>query len=74
MPENPSNNLLFDHIDGFEYFLIFWIPNLSYLSLLQEGITAEFPALGSSHNRPCKNGTLSVGGINMLGNYPVIRY
>ena len=53
MPENPYNNLLFDHIDGFEYFLIFWVPNLSYLSLLQEGTTAEFLALGSSHNRTC---------------------
>ena len=52
MPKNPYNNLLFDHIDEFEFFLIFWVPNLSYLPLLQEGTTAEFPALGSSHNRP----------------------
>ena len=52
MPKNPYNNLLFDHIDGFEFFLIFWVPNLSYLPLLQEGTTAEFPALGSSHSRP----------------------
>ena len=52
MPKNPCNNLLFDLIDGFEFFLIFWVPRLSYLPLLQEGTTAEFPALGSSHNRP----------------------
>ena len=53
MPKNPYNNLLFDHINGFEFFLIFWVPTLSNLPLLQEGTTAEFPALGSSHNRPC---------------------
>ena len=47
-----SNNLLFYHIDGFEFSLIFWVPNLSYPPLLIEGTTAEFPALGSSHNRP----------------------
>ena len=52
MPKNPYNNHLFDHIDGFKFSLIFWVPNLSYLPLLQEGTTAEFPALGSSHNRP----------------------
>ena len=52
MPKNPYNNLLFDHIDGFEFFLIFWVPTLSYLSLLQEGTTAEFPALCSGHNLP----------------------
>ena len=26
---------------------------MSYLPLLQEGTTVEFPALGSSHNHPC---------------------
>ena len=60
MPKNPYNNLSFDHIkeldldhiDGFEFFLIFWVQILSYLSLLQEGTTAGFPALGSSHSRP----------------------
>ena len=52
MLENPYNNLLFDHIDGFEFFLIFWVQILSYLLLLQEGTTVEFPALSSSHNRP----------------------
>ena len=56
MLENPYNNLLFGHIDGFEFFLIFWVLILSYLPLLQEGTTAEFPALGSSHNRPCLEG------------------
>ena len=53
MLKNPYNNLLFDHIDGFEIFSFFWVQILSYLPLLQEGTTAEFPALGSSHNRPC---------------------
>ena len=53
MLKNPYNNLLFDHIDRFEFFLIFWGQILSYLPLLQEGTTAELPALGSSHNRPC---------------------
>ena len=52
MPKTPYNNLLLDHIDGFEFFLIFWVQILSYLPLLQEGTTAGFPALGSSHNRP----------------------
>ena len=53
MLKNPYNNLLFDHINGFEFFLIFWGEILSYLPLLQEGTAAEFPALRSSHNRPC---------------------
>ena len=53
MPKNPYNNILFEHIDGFEFFLIFWVQNLSYVLLLQKGTAAEFPALGSSHNRPC---------------------
>ena len=52
MLKNPYDNILFDHIDGFEFFLIFWVQILSYLSLLQEGTTAGFPAFGSSHNRP----------------------
>ena len=52
MPKNPYINLLFDHIDGFEFFFIFLVQILSYLPLLQEGTAAEFPALGSSHNRP----------------------
>ena len=52
MLENPFNNLLFDHIAGSEFFLIFWVQILSYLPLLQEGTTAEFLALYSSHNRP----------------------
>ena len=28
---------------------------MSYLTLLQAGTTAGFPALGSSHNRPCRH-------------------
>ena len=55
MPKNSYNNLLLDHIDGFEFFLIFWFQILSYLPLFQEGTTAGFPSLGSSHNRPCPN-------------------
>ena len=51
--KNPYNNLLFDHIDEFKLTLIFWVQILSYLALLQEGTTAGFPAIGSSHNRPC---------------------
>ena len=54
-PKNPYNNLLFDQIDGFEFFLIFCIQILSYASLHQEGPTAEFPALGSSCNWPWFN-------------------
>ena len=50
MPENPSNNLSFDHIDGFEVFFVFRIQISSYIPLLQKGTTAGFPALGSSHN------------------------
>ena len=52
MPKNPYNNHLFDYIDGFKFSLILWVPNFSYLPLLQEGTTAEFPALGGCHNRP----------------------
>ena len=35
------------------FFWIFWVQILSSLPPLQEGTTAGFPALGSSHNRPC---------------------
>ena len=42
MPKNPYNNPLFDHIDGFEYFIIFWVQILRYVPLLQEGTTAGF--------------------------------
>ena len=52
MLKNPYNNLLLNHIDGFELFSIFLVQILSYFPLLQEGTTAEFPALGISHNRP----------------------
>ena len=34
MPRNPCNNLLFHHIDGFEFFLVFFVLILSYLPLL----------------------------------------
>ena len=44
---------MFDHIDGFEFSLIFWIQILSYLPLLQEGTTAKLLALRKSQNRPC---------------------
>ena len=53
MPKNPYNNPFFDRIDTFEFFLIFWDQILSYVPLFQEGTTAGFPALGSSHNRSC---------------------
>ena len=33
MLNNPYNNLLFDHFDGFEFFLILWVQILSYLPL-----------------------------------------
>ena len=39
------------HIEGFEYLLNFLGYILSYLSLLQEGKTAEFPPFSSSHIR-----------------------
>ena len=58
MPQNPFNDLLFDHIDEIEFFLNFWAQILSYLPLLQEGTNAEFPALGSSHNHPCIDNTI----------------
>ena len=51
--QNPTltvlgDNVLFDPIDRH-----FWVPILSYHPLLQVGTTAEFSALGSSHNRTC---------------------
>ena len=49
---------MFDHIDEFEFFLNFWVQILSYLPLHQEGTAAEFPALGSSHNRPWLQGKI----------------
>ena len=36
MPKNPYNNFLFDHIDGFEFLLIFLALVLSYFPLFQE--------------------------------------
>ena len=52
MPKKPYNNLLFDHIDGFQFFSISCVLILSYFPLLQEGTTAEVPVLDSSHNYP----------------------
>ena len=43
---------MFDHIDGFEFSLIFLIQILGYLPLLQDGATAKFLALRRSQNRP----------------------
>ena len=60
MPKNPYNNLLFEHIDGFEFFSNLCDQILNYLPLLQEGTTVEFPALGNSHNHSCF-GLLSIG-------------
>ena len=69
MLKNPYNNILFDHIDGFELVLIFWVQILSYLLLLQEGTTAKFPTLGSSHSRLWLNETIFIEfwGLNRLG-------
>ena len=53
MPKNRYNNFFIDNVDEFEFFLILWVQILIYLPLLQEGTTAGFPSLGSSHNRPC---------------------
>ena len=50
MLENPHSNILFDHVDGFEFIIVFWGQSLTYFPLLCEGATAEFLALGSSHN------------------------
>ena len=52
MLENPFNNLLFDHIEGSEFFLIFLVSNFELSSPTSGGTTAEFLALYSSHNRP----------------------
>ena len=52
MPKNPYNNILFDHVDGFEFFSFLWVQISSYLPLLQERTTAEFRALSNSHYRP----------------------
>ena len=52
IPNNPYKNVLFDHIDGFEFFLIFWVLIQNYLPLLQEWTNAGLPAHGNSHNRP----------------------
>ena len=38
-----KNPILFDHIDGFEFFFILWVQILSYLPLLKEGTAAELP-------------------------------
>ena len=37
MPKNPYNNLLFDHINGFEFFLISLVLILSCLPYLKRG-------------------------------------
>ena len=45
MPKNPYINCLFDHIDGFEFFLFFWVANFSCLPFFQEGASATFLAV-----------------------------
>ena len=50
LPKNPYSNLLFHHVDGFDFFLTFRVQLLSYVPQVLEGATAEFPTLGSSHN------------------------
>ena len=49
IPKSRYKNLLFEHVDGFEFFSIFWVQILSYL---QEGTTVRFPAIRRSHYRP----------------------
>ena len=49
IPKSRYNNLLFERIDGFEFFSIFWVQILSYL---QKGTTAGFPAIRRSHYCP----------------------
>ena len=45
MLKNPYNDLLFDHIDGLEFFLNFRVQTLSCLPLLQEGTAARHSAV-----------------------------
>ena len=45
MPKNPYNNLLFDHIDGIEFILVFWAQILSYHRYFEKG---QLP--GSRHS------------------------
>ena len=43
MPKNPYNNLLFDQIDGFEYFLIFWGSQFELSSPTSRGGNCRVP-------------------------------
>ena len=58
VPENLCHNLLFEDIDGFGNIIFLRDQILSYLSLLQEGKTAEFLAFDSSHNCPQQDGVV----------------
>ena len=49
MPENRNNILLFDNIDGLVFFQIFLVLVFSCCPLPQEGTTAVFPTLRTSH-------------------------
>ena len=60
--ENPSSDILFNHIDIYEPFLIFWVyfwdvfgSTFELSSPGLRGETAGIPALGSSHI-PCSVG------------------
>ena len=55
-PKTPVTFLMFDHIDGFD----FWVYIASCLPLLQEGTTAKFPAIDRSHNGPCASPNICV--------------
>ena len=44
MPKNPYNNVLFDHIDGFEFFLNFLCLNFE--------LSSPTPRGDNRHNRP----------------------
>ena len=48
----PAKLLLFDRIDGFEFFFNFLVLILSCLPLFQAGTAAKFPTLDSSQNCP----------------------
>ena len=60
MPEKRNNILLFDNIDGLVFFQVFLVLVLSCCPLPQEGTTAVFPALRSSHTHFCRDVTISL--------------